>query len=210
MLAESWEASDDVKEWRFKIRKGVTFHDGKELTPDDVVATLKRHSDPNSKSGALGVLGDIADMKVDGDNVVITLKNANADLPLLLADYHLVIQPNGGMDDPNAGIGTGPYKVEENEPGVRHLVDQVRELLARRRRLRRFDRDPGDERHDGAHVGAAVRPGPHDQPRRAEDGGAAAERARRGDRARALARATTSSSCTATRRPSTTTTCAWR
>ena len=33
MLAESWEASDDVKEWRFKIRKGVTFHDGKELTP---------------------------------------------------------------------------------------------------------------------------------------------------------------------------------
>ena len=45
MLAESWEASDDVKEWRFKIRKGVTFHDGKELTPDDVIATFRRHSD---------------------------------------------------------------------------------------------------------------------------------------------------------------------
>jgi len=56
MLAESWEASADVKEWRFKIRKGVTFHDGKALTAGDVVATLKRHSDPNAKSGALGVL----------------------------------------------------------------------------------------------------------------------------------------------------------
>ena len=46
------------------------------------------------------MLGDIADMKVDGDNVVVTLNNANADLPLLLTDYHLVIQPNGGMDNP--------------------------------------------------------------------------------------------------------------
>ena len=59
-------------------------------------------------------------MKVDGDNVVLTLANANADLPLLLSDYHLVIQPNGGRDAPDAGIGTGPYKVEENDPGVRH------------------------------------------------------------------------------------------
>ena len=122
MLAESWEASDDVKEWRFKIRKGVTFHDGKELTADDVVATLRRHSNPDSKSGALGVLGDIDQLSVDGENAVVTLKNANADLPLLFADYHLVIQPNGGMDDPRAGIGTGPYKIEEDEPGVRHFV----------------------------------------------------------------------------------------
>jgi len=33
VLAESWEASDDAKEWRFKIRKGITFHNGKDLTP---------------------------------------------------------------------------------------------------------------------------------------------------------------------------------
>jgi len=121
LLAESWEASDDVKEWRFKIRQGVTFHDGKSMTPDDVVATLRRHSDPNAKSGALGILENIADMKVDGDNVVVTLKNADADLPLLLSDYHLIIQPNGGGEKPDDGIGTGPYKVEANEPGVRYM-----------------------------------------------------------------------------------------
>ncbi len=38
----------------------------------------------------------------------------------LMADYHLVIQPNGGKDDPNAGISAGPYKVTVNQPGVRH------------------------------------------------------------------------------------------
>jgi peptide/nickel transport system substrate-binding protein len=122
LLAESWEASDDVKQWTFKIRKGVRFHDGKEMTPDDVLATFKRHSDPNAKSGALGVMENIAEMKVDGDNLVVTLNNADADLPLLLSDYHLVIQPNGGADAPDAGIGTGPYKIEANEPGVRHLA----------------------------------------------------------------------------------------
>ena len=56
----------------------------------------------------------------DGNEVVFTLKEANADLPYLLDDYHLIIQPNGGKDKPDAGIGTGPYKVTVNEPGVRH------------------------------------------------------------------------------------------
>ena len=37
-----------------------------------------------------------------------------------MADYHLLIQPNGGKDDPNAGISAGPYKVTVNEPGVRY------------------------------------------------------------------------------------------
>jgi peptide/nickel transport system substrate-binding protein len=120
LLAESWGASDDVKEWRFKIRRGVTFHNGKEMTPDDVVATLKRHSDPAGKSGALGLMEGIQEIKADGDDLVIALSTGNADMPLLLSDYHLVVQPNGGFDQPDAGIGTGPYKVEANEPGVRH------------------------------------------------------------------------------------------
>ena len=42
-VAESWEASDDASEWTFKIRNGVTFHDGKKLTADDVVYSMKRH-----------------------------------------------------------------------------------------------------------------------------------------------------------------------
>ena len=40
--------------------------------------------------------------------VVFTLKEANADLPFLMDDYHLMIQPNGGKDKPDEGVGTGP------------------------------------------------------------------------------------------------------
>lgn len=123
-LAEEWGSSPDAKVWTFKIRKGVQFHNGQEMTPADVLATLERHSDENSKSGALGIMGGIETVAVDGDSVVITLKEPNADLPYLLDDYHLMIQPNGGKDDPTAGIGTGPYKVVVNEPGVRHVGEK--------------------------------------------------------------------------------------
>src|SRR3546814_16896934 len=82
-LAESWSASPDAKVWTFKIRKGVQFHDGKELTVDDVVATLKRHSDENSQSGALGIMNSISDVKADGGDLVVSLPEGNADLPLL-------------------------------------------------------------------------------------------------------------------------------
>ncbi len=118
-LATEWGASDDAKVWTFKIRKGVQFHNGQEMKPADVVATMERHSDANSKSGALGIMGGIESVKADGDTVVFTLKEPNADLPYLMDDYHLMIQPNGGKDNPTAGIGTGPYKVTVNEPGVR-------------------------------------------------------------------------------------------
>ncbi|ESY85949.1 peptide ABC transporter substrate-binding protein [Mesorhizobium sp. LNHC220B00] len=118
-LAEEWGASKDAKVWTFKIRKGVQFHNGKEMTPADVLATMERHSDANSKSAAFGLMQGIEKMAVDGENVVFTLKEANADLPFLMDDYHLTIQPNGGKDNPSEGIGTGPYKVTVNEPGVR-------------------------------------------------------------------------------------------
>ncbi|TGT63125.1 peptide ABC transporter substrate-binding protein, partial [bacterium M00.F.Ca.ET.159.01.1.1] len=99
-LATEYDASDDAKKWTFKIRKGVTFHNGKDLTPSDVVATLERHGDANSKSGALPFVQAFETIKADGDTVVITLKEPNADLPFVVGDYHLMIQPNGGKDNP--------------------------------------------------------------------------------------------------------------
>ncbi|TPW27951.1 ABC transporter substrate-binding protein [Pararhizobium mangrovi] len=120
-LASEWSSNDDATVWSFKIRKDVQFHNGKTMKPEDVVATMERHSDAKSKSGALGIMQGIKSVKKDGENVVFTLKTANADLPFLLEDYHLVIQPNGGQDDPKAGIGTGPYKVAEHQPGIRNV-----------------------------------------------------------------------------------------
>ena len=123
-LATEWHSSPDAKAWVFKIRKGVQFHNGKEMTPDDVVATMQRHSGKDTKSGALGIMRGIDSVTRDGDTVIFTSSTANADLPYLLTDYHLLIQPNGGKDNPKAAIGTGPYKMVTNEPGIRHIGER--------------------------------------------------------------------------------------
>ena len=123
-LAEKVTPNADGTEWRFTIRQGVKFHDGSDMTVDDVVATFKRHSDENSKSGALGIMQGIAGIAADGQDVVMTLTSGNADLPYLLSDYHLVVQPKGGVDAPNAAIGTGAWKLVTAEPGVRFTFEK--------------------------------------------------------------------------------------
>ena len=123
-VAETVESTPDAKTWMFKIRKGITFHNGRDLTPADVLATLERHSDEDSQSGALGIMRGITSMKVDGDYVAVTLDTANADLPYLMADYHLMIQPDGGKDAPADPTMSGAYIMREDQPGVRHVMER--------------------------------------------------------------------------------------
>lgn len=123
-LAEEVSSSADASTWTFKIRSGVEFHNGQTLTAEDCAQTLRRHSDENSQSGALGIMRGIAEIRAEGDTLTLVTTTPNADLPYLLADYHLVIQPNGGFDDPASGIFTGAYKWASNEPGVRHTMER--------------------------------------------------------------------------------------
>ncbi len=121
-LAESYEATPDARVWTFKIRSGVEFHNGKTLTPEDVVASINFHRAEESKSAAKGLLTAISEIKVDGDNVVFVLEDGNADFPFVMSDYHLVILPAvDGKMDWESGIGTGGYMIENFEPGVRGM-----------------------------------------------------------------------------------------
>nr|WP_244561466.1 ABC transporter substrate-binding protein [Ensifer aridi] len=60
-----WGASKDAKVWTFKIREGVQFHNGKEMNPADVLATMERHSNEKSKSAALGIMKGIEKIAVE-------------------------------------------------------------------------------------------------------------------------------------------------
>lgn len=120
-LAESWEPSDDATRWVFKLRKGVTFHNGKELAAEDVVYSINHHRGEGSKSGAAGYLTGIADVKATAPGEVTVFMSAPyADLPYVLADYHLLIVPEG--TDFTKPVGTGGYVIESFEPGVRTLA----------------------------------------------------------------------------------------
>ena len=120
-IAESWEATPDAKIWTFKIRKGVKFHNGKDVTVQDAIASLKHHGGEETKSGAKNIIDPITEMKADGDNLVLTLKEGNADLPYQLSAYQLAMLPSDGNGkvDATSGIGCGPYKLKSYEPGVK-------------------------------------------------------------------------------------------
>ena len=119
-IAESFEASDDAKEWRFKLRSGATFHNGKAVTVDDMVASINYHRGEDSTSAAKPLVESITDITTDGDTVVFTLDAGNADFPATFTDYHLPVLPEGddrGIDW-RSGVGCGPYRLADFKPGV--------------------------------------------------------------------------------------------
>ena len=120
-LAESFEPSNGAATWVYKLRKGVTFHNGKSLTADDVVANFNYHRKESSKSAVKSALSIIKDVKADGpDTVVFELKSGSADFPYITSDYHLAIFPAKGSEDIDwqKGIGTGAFVLEDFNPGV--------------------------------------------------------------------------------------------
>jgi peptide/nickel transport system substrate-binding protein len=120
-LAEEF-TTQDAKTWVFKLRKGVTFHDGKPLTPADVVFSIMRHKDAATASRAKVLADQIESVTASGPNeVTFRLVSPNADLPVVLGTYHFHIVKEGTTDF-TAGIGTGPYKVKEFKPGVRSVA----------------------------------------------------------------------------------------
>ena len=101
MLALSWKPNADGSVWTFKLRPGVTFHNGKQMTADDVVYTFKQLSDPKVASNALstftGVLTPDGVKKVDATTVEFHLESPNGNFPYLVSsdNYNAIIVPDG-------------------------------------------------------------------------------------------------------------------
>ncbi|WP_287180474.1 ABC transporter substrate-binding protein [Mesorhizobium sp.] len=113
-LAESFETSDDATTWVFKLRKGATFHNGKTVTADDVVASMQYHMGVDTKSAAKSLLESVTNIKADGpETIVFKLNSGNADFPYIMSDYHLVVMPaKDGKADWESGVRTGAFVLE--------------------------------------------------------------------------------------------------
>ncbi len=110
--------TDDRISWHIDLHRGVRFHDGSELTAEDVVYSLLRHKDPAIGSKMLTLSAQFAEVRSEGRyGVVVKLTGANADLPNLLSMSHMLIV-KAGQTRPD-GNGTGPFRLEDFKPGVR-------------------------------------------------------------------------------------------
>ncbi|MFO1088101.1 MAG: ABC transporter substrate-binding protein [Hyphomicrobiales bacterium] len=125
MLAESWSPNNDGTVWTFKLRKGVKFHNGKEMKADDVVATFDRLADPANSSNALSVFSGMLSKgntkKVDDYTVEFHLDTPNGNFPYAVStdNYNAIIVPaEFPANFEQAMVGTGPFKVEKYTPRV--------------------------------------------------------------------------------------------
>jgi peptide/nickel transport system substrate-binding protein len=127
VLATSWESSEDGKVWTFRLREGVTFHDGSPFTAADVKASLDR----NIKIGmvAYDFIG-IESIDVVDDHTVRISASAPRNVPLIVsAQYGMFIYRADAAGEPpewwaaGRDAGTGPYTIASFEPGSRAVLD---------------------------------------------------------------------------------------
>lgn len=120
-LAESFEASPDAKVWTFKLRQDVEFHNGKNMTADDVIPSFNHHRGEGTKSAGKAFLEPVESITKKGKyEVEFKLKAGNADFPSIVSSGQFPIVPaTDGIIDWQSNIGTGGYILENFEPGVR-------------------------------------------------------------------------------------------
>ena len=125
-LATGWRAMSDT-EWEFTLRPGVTWHDGRAFTADDVAFTFARVPNvANSPGGFGGFLRQVSRLEVVNPHLIrIHTAQPHPLLPLDLASVSIIARHAAeglGTEDYNSGraaIGTGPYRLAAYRPGDR-------------------------------------------------------------------------------------------
>jgi peptide/nickel transport system substrate-binding protein len=116
-LAESYDISDDRKTYTFNLREGVTFHNGKVMAAEDVVASMNRWKEVNSR--ARRFFEGSTFEATDDSTVVLTMPEAKVDTLHVLASWNTaVIMPKEvaeAADETGVKeyIGTGPFQFVE-------------------------------------------------------------------------------------------------
>lgn len=120
-LAESYTISDDATTYTFKLRDGITFHDGKALTSADVLFTIKQIQNPDVKSPRRADWDGVVVSTPDDRTVVFTLPHAyapfidNCSLGILPEHLWKDTTPEDFPFNPlnTHPVGSGPYRIKQ-------------------------------------------------------------------------------------------------
>ena len=128
-FATAWEVSPDQLTWTFTIREGMKFHNGDDITPQDVAWTWNRAVGEDSLGGFALEVGPLlsSDFQAVGNTVTVSTEKPQSLLPTLFASAsppRSVVFPQayfesvGGIDNfREAPVGSGPYRWTDRVPG---------------------------------------------------------------------------------------------
>lgn len=116
-LAQAWEVEEDGRLIRFQLREGVKFHNGANLTAEDVKYSLERAAGLEGEKILVPELQGLEKVEIakDGQEVLVYQKTPDANL---LAYLTCAIIPQGYTDQDKAPIGTGPFRFKAYQPQV--------------------------------------------------------------------------------------------
>ena len=124
ILATEWSSNDDATEWTFKLREGVTFHDGEPFNAEAVKFNIERLKAPETASPKASLVAMIAECEVVSDyEIKFILSEPCAVIPAMLSTYSTgMMSPKAvqeyGEDYGLHAAGTGPLMLEEWTPGT--------------------------------------------------------------------------------------------
>ena len=122
-VAADRSVSPDGLTHTFVLREGVVFHNGASCTADDVLYSFETCASTSVTAAVVGALSAVTDMKIDGNNFVITLSAPNPQFLSYVSNVSIV--PRGYTQQETHPVGTGPFKfvsrsVQENFVLERH------------------------------------------------------------------------------------------
>jgi peptide/nickel transport system substrate-binding protein len=123
-LAEEMTPNKNATVWTIRLREGVTFHNGKDVTADDLIFSINRVINPKSPGEAANSLhGIIASgmKKLDNRTITVPFSMPYSTFPESLANNITVYVLPVGFD-PKAPIGTGPFKLQSFTPGQQTIL----------------------------------------------------------------------------------------
>jgi peptide/nickel transport system substrate-binding protein len=111
LLAESWQASPDLKTYTFKLRKGVKFQNGEPFDSAAVKFSFERNAAPTSTNKDKSLFQSFVSVTApDADTVVIALKYSEPNFPFLMGQASAsIVEPKSAPTDATQPVGTGPY-----------------------------------------------------------------------------------------------------
>lgn len=116
-IAEKWEVSEDGRQWTFTLRKGILFHNGKEMTSEDVKLSFERLRDPELGSPSVDLYTNVLSIDAPDDyTVVFKLRNPSPDFLKDLGDLHGLVVDADTKDFNTEFNGTGPFMIESYIP----------------------------------------------------------------------------------------------
>lgn len=120
-LAESWEISDDGLTYTFKLREGVTFHDGTTMDAEDVKFSLDRINAEDSANAQKALYSAISEVNViDPQTVEVKLSEPNGNMLFNLAwGDAVIVAPESIENIKQTPIGTGAFKFDDWSQGDR-------------------------------------------------------------------------------------------